>query len=335
MTRQKTVFETSEIAHLWAHKTQANARNKQGNFYFDGDVIFSYGGHFPIARHITTAKGVAILFTTRDYSTTTAKHISLTRRAIPSHVPVFNIPSVGRYGVPNASEGMEYHAAQVKAVHRKLQDAKSFPSRVKAYREAVDVVFEANRYQLFFYPRRTKQFNVLPDVYGYTVAEINAEVARVASASEARQTARNAARTASYNAYHDAREARRLGLAAHMPQLMEEWRNGENPLVFSYGYANVLHDYPVMLRVSNGEVQTSHGARVPLAHAAALLAIVRRVKESATPYQRNGHTIHIGHYAVESIDAEGNIKAGCHDIAWDEIERFEPRLEAALAEVGA
>ena len=63
--RKKHVFDTGEIPHLWAHRTQDEARNRQGNLYFTGDTIYSYGSHFPIARHVTNDAGErAVLFTT-------------------------------------------------------------------------------------------------------------------------------------------------------------------------------------------------------------------------------------------------------------------------------
>src|SRR6267378_6539904 len=94
--RAKHVFDTGEIPHLWAHKVQESARNAQGNLYFGGDTIYSYGSHFPIARHVVdnpTKKNPksAILFTTRSYSVTTSGHISAVRSAIPKDVPVFHV----------------------------------------------------------------------------------------------------------------------------------------------------------------------------------------------------------------------------------------------------
>src|SRR5436190_24347448 len=94
--RKKTVFDTGEIPHLWAHKVQESARNAQGNLYFDGETIYSYGSHFPIARHTVdnpTKKNpkLAVLFTTRSYSVTTSGHVSAVRSAIPKDVQVFHV----------------------------------------------------------------------------------------------------------------------------------------------------------------------------------------------------------------------------------------------------
>jgi hypothetical protein len=45
----KHVFNSSEVPHIWALQQQNEGRNSQGNFYFNGATIYSYGSHFPIA----------------------------------------------------------------------------------------------------------------------------------------------------------------------------------------------------------------------------------------------------------------------------------------------
>lgn len=74
----KKVFQTKEVSHIWAQQSQNEARNAQGNFYFEGATIYSYGKHFPIA----TLEGENVLFTLRSYSNTTAKHIRKVRGAV-------------------------------------------------------------------------------------------------------------------------------------------------------------------------------------------------------------------------------------------------------------
>jgi hypothetical protein len=83
----KTVFtDVRQIAHLWMHQQQEEAKNPSRNFWFSRNTIYSYGYHFPIAMHVTNDNGDrAILFTTRSYSNTTSKHLSVVRSAIPSY----------------------------------------------------------------------------------------------------------------------------------------------------------------------------------------------------------------------------------------------------------
>ena len=88
--RIRYVHPVDMIAHLWANRSQDSARNAGGNFYFDGDTIYSYGSHFPIARHVETKRGRAVLFTTRDYSVTTSGHKWAVLRAC-RHLTVFHV----------------------------------------------------------------------------------------------------------------------------------------------------------------------------------------------------------------------------------------------------
>jgi hypothetical protein len=78
----KTVFNNSELAHIYANQTQQRGRNSSSTFYFEGKTIYSYGGHFPIAKIVTNENGLErMLFTYRTYSNTTGKQISIVRNA--------------------------------------------------------------------------------------------------------------------------------------------------------------------------------------------------------------------------------------------------------------
>jgi|LakMenEpi03Aug12_release.lakeMendotaPanAssembly.Ray.scaffolds.fasta_scaffold70293_6 hypothetical protein len=81
----KKVLNADNVAHTWANQQQNEARTPNNSFYFYNDTIYSYGSHFPIAKHTTNSKGeTAILFTTRSYSNTTSKHIYTVKRSIPN-----------------------------------------------------------------------------------------------------------------------------------------------------------------------------------------------------------------------------------------------------------
>lgn len=69
------VFLTHEIFDVWVKQTQHEGRNKQGNVFFEGDIIYSYGHHFPLARLI----GNFALYNDRRYSKTTDGHQACVR----------------------------------------------------------------------------------------------------------------------------------------------------------------------------------------------------------------------------------------------------------------
>ncbi len=81
--RKRHIFPSCEIPHLWMHQVQEEARNSNGSLYFSGPTIYSYGSHFPIARHVENKRGTKeILFTTASYSVTTSSHCSAVRLAM-------------------------------------------------------------------------------------------------------------------------------------------------------------------------------------------------------------------------------------------------------------
>lgn len=74
----KLVHAPENVAHLFAHQLQNEARNSGNTLFFNSNEIYSYGSHFCIAKFIDNE---TLLFTERSYSNTTAKHINIVRNA--------------------------------------------------------------------------------------------------------------------------------------------------------------------------------------------------------------------------------------------------------------
>lgn len=280
--RTRTVHPADMVAHLWAHKSQDFARNPGHNFYFHGDTIYSYGSHFPIARHVTRKGNRAVLFTTRSYSSTTAGHKCMVEGAC-RHLTVFHVADVN--STEHRNQFAEYRAAYMALVGKYAKARQRKPDILADLR---GLVSEANRYAEFFglRPRLT-----LPDDLTGMIAECQA--------IEKREKARKQREEAK-----QAREAL---------ERVQKWVDGVSDYCPSYG--------PIRLRVKGDELQTTRGARVPLAHAVKAFRVIKRLHDKGQAYQRNGHTIHLGHFALDSIDSAGNVRAGCHEVAWDEIAR--------------
>ena len=84
----KRVFSNhSEVCHVWAQQTQDEGRASR--IFFDGPRIYSYGRHFEMARFVDAG---TVFITTHRYSVSTAKHLTLVRRAV-SPKQVFEVPS--------------------------------------------------------------------------------------------------------------------------------------------------------------------------------------------------------------------------------------------------
>ena len=303
------VYPNHEVPHLWAHQSQDEARNSTGSLYFSGPTIYSYGSHFPIARHVTNDAGQrAVLFTTATYSVTTSSHCSAVRSAIPSGIPVFHVPNVchGRYSgseltADDHGGNLADYAERIEKYVITSARARSSYAKEWNHDRAVRLRDEAFAYCAFL---------GLPVPNISEVPELDSEALTAIRKREAKRTAEKAEQT----------KRERAEAVIRQQELITKWRAGQ--------YSGCLYDVPAMLRIDGNEVVTSRGARFPVSHAKRALAFVRKVHESGQAYVRNGRTIHLGPYALDRIEANGTVKAGCHVVSWEEIERIAPALEA-------
>lgn len=103
----------SEVAHVFAQRTQNSGR--AGNIFFEGNTIYSYGYHFPVARFLDDD---TVLFTLDSYSNSTAKHINIISGAL-SHYDV-----VYTYDMDNTKRSLERFSSVIKYNFKKLAKAR-------------------------------------------------------------------------------------------------------------------------------------------------------------------------------------------------------------------
>jgi hypothetical protein len=301
----KTVFSSSEIPHLWAHKTQSTGRNAQGNLYFENDSIFSYGRHYEIARHVQTKQGNAVLLNCESNSVTTNGQVSAVRQAIPPDVQVFCIPELTGNQVSGRmhEKTLKYYASQIEKHLLLAVRARSIHAKESNHETAQKLTAERNQYVRFFH-LRLKPLADVPALDSDQLEQMKKKEAKRLKAETAKAK--------------QARAERLLKLAG----CIQDWRNG-------IGDSWALpYDVPTMLRINGDEIETSKGAKVPMSHAKRALTLVRAVISRGESWQTNGHTCHVGNYKLDRIETDGTLKAGCHVIARNEWELIAPALEA-------
>jgi len=113
------------------------------------------------------------------------------------------------------------------------------------------------------------------------------------------------------------RELEQINAAKRDEERRQLWLAGER-------VGRLFFDAPTggaALRIVGDELETSHGASVPLAHAIKAFRFVKLCRERGTSWQRNGRTIRVGHFQVDRIESNGDFVAGCHSFTWTEVER--------------
>lgn len=88
----KYVYDNHGVAHAFASGTQDHARSHNGNFYFHGDTLFSYGSHYPVA-HVDRENRIAYMNADPSSPTTEGKHKNAARRAL-SHFERIYLPQL-------------------------------------------------------------------------------------------------------------------------------------------------------------------------------------------------------------------------------------------------
>jgi hypothetical protein len=292
----KTVVNNNMVAHLWAAQSQPHARNAKNSFWFRDSVIYSYGSHYPIARHVNGH----VLMTTRKYSNTTDMHKHIVENAV-QHLPTI-------YCVNPLAESEIDHRKNLAAMHTACLDRLEKASRARLYSQihlnhAEDYVIQHAAYRTLF---------------GLDLDEvliISEEWKKEAHGRLAAQKEINAARKAETKKHEEQRQAQ-------LKIDLEEWK-------VDTSIWRTFYNLPVALRVNTDGslVETSHGARVPVDHAQKVYAFAILIKTGVQPpYQHNGHSLHCGSFKIDSIDAEGTLKAGCHTITFSAMKELGDQL---------
>jgi hypothetical protein len=270
-----------QCIHLFAQREKTSGRS--GSVYFEGDTIYSYGTHFPMAKFHNAGKlGNFVLFTSKRYSNTTAKHLSHTRFALRQY-KIIECPDVsGRDHKAN----IQYFTDEIEETAKKAMSARVNGEYLQ--RRHSELIEGGNDYIKLFAVKGAKKFKSLLNSADFKK--------KIALAKEA-EIKRN------------------LAEVEKQKKLLEKWILND----FS-GNIRLPYQY---LRMKDGEtVETTTGAEFPLSHAKLALVRVRYCKNNGTTWKRNGEEIRVGVFHIDSIDSDGNVIAGCHKIQNDEIERF-------------
>ena len=307
-----------DVCHAWAH--QHNEARSGSNLFHENGKLYSYGHHFMIGRHTTDKQGnPCILFTTSGYSNTTAKHISYARQALPGYKPVYYVPN------PEAN-GKESHIENLRAMFQEIVDDCDKFTRARIRDYSGDITHMAQSFKQYvdgfcnlgwLTPALREFYDDYTDATAEVIVEKITGIQKRDSSSIKRR--RNAARkkqierdtTSAMESIRKFREGgQRMYLDRHKIQLA---------LGVSTDLLRVNPDDPQ-------EIQTSQYVSVSVPQAKRLYDFSFKFRGAEQGWQRNGETFKIDRYYVDTIDTEGSIKAGCHIIHFDEIDRIAKEL---------
>lgn len=309
--RYKQVWDGHEVCHQWAANQYPEGR--AGNIRFYNGAIYSYGNHFPMARHVELADGShVVFFTTKTYSVSTARHLSYTRDAIPGRLEVFHVTDVMADTRAEHEANMADFRGRIATLFEQAEKARTRGPMLRG--EAVALARNANRYA-----EAVGLADRLTEPSEDSIAALRAEIA------EARRRAEESRKRREQKANKERRER------AEKEQKEREdrraaWLRGEDVSYPYYFFRDAsptggFHELRVK-KTTGGRpsvLETSGGARVPFDAARPLLDIVRGAELAPG--------MMVAEFQVDGIDRENRIlTVGCHRFRFDEVERIAAEL---------
>ena len=290
----KKVFSNSgEVAHLWAHQTQAEGR--AGNVFFRDSLYFSYGAHYCIGKVFGPDR---VALNIENNSPTTNRHRREARHATSHMSQVF--VSDPAY-VPNKAK-TERH---IQHLMEKAAAAKPDGRRPGYLAEALQVA---------------EHYNIFCDWANYPTLKIELPAYDEAEMARMRKVQREYAA-----AERERAKARAAQLALSLAEKIAAWRAGSG-YSLPYGVGTMLrltYRGRSVFEAGYQVIETSHGAHIPVEDAKRLWPIIRRTMRGDRDYEVG---MPLGDYQLTKIRRDGSIMVGCHDIPYAEIEGIAVQL---------
>jgi hypothetical protein len=327
----KRVFSNSgEVAHIWAQQTQSEGRSS--NCYFEGATIYSYGRHYPLGVILKNKKGEkCAVINAAGYSVTTTKHIRQARCAV-NHYTRFDVHQT------------KLMCRIVDAQRRAALDVKALAACVSQY-----VIERAAGFAsvLSSEDAKRRKAATIEKWRGEAISDVQSALDVLAWAggkldAKARKTVEGLAgnlvllrekaeklRESEKRKQAKAAKERAKEQAALVALAIPAWLAGERTVQLGGEnrdtYSAMQYAPQVYLRINGEAIETSRGARFPLAHGLRALPLIRAIVASGGGWHRNGQTIQLGHYQIDSVES-GIIMAGCHKLLVSEVERLAASL---------
>jgi len=273
-------YSNKELPHIWANQRETDG--KGSNMFFEGTKIYSYGKHFCIAE-LFPSKGV-VLFNASGYSSTTAKHKSYVRRAIPSQYKVIEV--VGS----NMTDTMYSHHSNMdffKANYFK------YLNKAATARQAKDGLLNS-------------ALNELQAIEDYAKA-FGLRVSTFAGIASILKDKKNILTPEFQERIKTAKQDEQKRILAEQRIKIQKWIKGKLSTL-----TNAIQDIFLRVAMDGEQVETSKGARVTYQAAKVLYSMIK-AGEDIKGFQIDGYTV---------IGINGTLKIGCHEIDRKEVERF-------------
>lgn len=134
----KVVVSNKEVARFFRYQNQSYATNPGRTFYYNTNEIFSFGGHFCVAK----LDGGNVIISEKSYSVSTAKHVALVEDEMTWYNKIYCANPIGTH-----AENFDFWLKKSEEVIDKFSRAR----KPVSYKEKLrDISYKATKYSKYF-----------------------------------------------------------------------------------------------------------------------------------------------------------------------------------------
>jgi len=129
----KVFSSNSKVIHKWAEQSQQEGRNSHRNIFFEGNTIYSYGKHYPMA----TIYNNVILVNSESYSQTTQSHIGQVGYIVKQYlkIPIIKVLLPTEL---KSKENLKHIKSKIHSLHKILK--RSYTHKQWHYEDIFDLL---------------------------------------------------------------------------------------------------------------------------------------------------------------------------------------------------
>lgn len=277
----KTVFNNSEVCHVFAQRVQKQGRNQQNSLFFYGDKLYSYGYHYLLSEFMDNKKGDTVVYLNDfGYSNTTAKHLNYAVSALNHYSRYYETSKPS-----NVSKELDY-------LYKKLLKAR----KPAIYVEQAKIAFNSAE-------RWFNDINLSKDeikAYKDCIKKIKLFVVDSDELKEQQIKAKKIADKRKRDVKRLSKQYADAWIKKDDETIEKVWQKAKSKGIEFRELKNNEH----YLRINGDKVETTSGATVDIKEAATLYKLIESGKDI------KGYRI--GYYTVISLN--GTLKIGCHNI---------------------
>lgn len=313
----KRYKDTAATVHAWAGRHSDDGQNSGQSVFFNGLTIYSYGYHFPMARHISFKD---VLLTYATYSPTTSNHQSEVWRSV-SHKNTIYVHDVEN---PFSRSGIE---ETISSVTTKLHQAAKRRKKELANEDIHSAWQEvANLYEIAEFDDFKADWKAVDSKLKRKLANTRKliEDAKVdITSAMANLTKKEQARIKRDKA---AAKKKLAGMVAEATKILEEWLEGGHRGGM-HNCQQVLGTDGLRLGATGLTVDTTQGLVVPAEDCRRAWPLIQRVYRGGKDIDiTEAQAARFGNFALSRIEADGTVVVGCHRFKRWIVERLATQL---------